>query len=35
LVHLTLWDQAVEPVPAWADSTAPVPEFVFNQRLSW
>jgi hypothetical protein len=29
-----LWDQAAEPVPHWADSPAPVPEFVFDQRLS-
>ena len=29
-----LWDQAAEPVTDWADSPAPVPEFVFDQRLS-
>jgi len=30
-----LWAQAAEPVAHWADSPAPVPEFVFDQRLSW
>ena len=30
-----LWDQAAEPVAHWADSPAPVPEFVVDQRLSW
>ena len=30
-----LWDQAAEPVNGWADSPAPVPEFVFDQRLGW
>ena len=29
-----LWAQAAEPVAHWADSPAPVPEFVFDQRLS-
>jgi len=24
-----------ETVAHWADSPAPVPEFVFDQRLSW
>ena len=28
-----LWDQAAEPVAHWADSPAPVPEFVFDQPL--
>lgn len=30
-----LWDPAAEPVARWDDSPAPVPEFVFDQRLSW
>jgi hypothetical protein len=30
-----LWDPAPDPVAHWADSPAPVPEFVFDQRLSW
>jgi len=30
-----LWDQAAEPVAHWADSPAPVPEYVFDQRLGW
>ena len=30
------WDQAAaEPVPDWAEAPAPVPEFVFDQRLGW
>ena len=28
-----LWDPAAEPVTGWADSPAPVPEFVFDQPL--
>ena len=28
-----LWHQAAELLPDWADSPAPVPEFVFDQRL--
>ena len=28
-----LWDQAAEPVNGWADSRAPVLEFVFDQPL--
>ena len=30
-----LWDQAAEPLAHWADSPAPLPEFAFDQRLSW
>jgi len=30
-----LWDPAAEPLPEWGDSPAPVPELVFDQRLSW
>ena len=30
-----LWEQAAEPVAHWQDSPAPVPEFVFDQRLGW
>ena len=30
-----LWDQAPEPLANWDDAPAPVPEFVFDQRLSW
>jgi hypothetical protein len=30
-----LWDSAPEPPPDWAASSAPVPEFVFDQRLGW
>ena len=30
-----LWDPAPEPVAHWADSPAPVPDFVFDQRLGW
>ena len=30
-----LWDQAAEPVAHWDDSPAPVPEYVFDQRLGW
>ncbi len=30
-----LWDQAAEPAAHWADSPAPLPEFVFDQRLGW
>ena len=28
-----LWDRTPEPVADWADSPAPVPEFVFDQPL--
>jgi hypothetical protein len=28
-----LWDQAPEPLANWDDAPAPVPEFVFDQRL--
>jgi hypothetical protein len=28
-----LWEQALEPLPHWQDTPAPVPEFVFDQRL--
>jgi hypothetical protein len=28
-----LWEQL--PQPQWDDTPAPVPEFVFDQRLSW
>jgi hypothetical protein len=30
-----LWDQAPEPLATWDDAPAPVPEFVFDQRLGW
>jgi hypothetical protein len=30
-----LWDPVAEPVAHWADSPAPVPEYVFDQRQSW
>lgn len=30
-----LWDPAPEPVANWDEAPAPVPEFVFDQRLSW
>jgi hypothetical protein len=30
-----LWEQPAEPVAHWEDTPAPVPEFVFDQRLSW
>ena len=30
-----LWDQAPEPLANWGDAPAPVPEFVFDQRLGW
>ena len=30
-----LWDQAPEPLANWDDAPAPVPEFVFDQRLGW
>ena len=30
-----LWDSVTEPVPDWEDAPAPVPEYVFDQRLSW
>ena len=29
-----LWERAHEPVPDWAQAPAPVPEFVFDQRIS-
>jgi len=30
-----LWDPAPEPMANWDEAPAPVPEFVFDQRLSW
>jgi hypothetical protein len=30
-----LWEQAAQPLAHWEDAPAPVPEFVFDQRLSW
>ena len=30
-----LWDPAPEPLANWDEAPAPVPEFVFDQRLSW
>ena len=30
-----LWEQAPEPMGAWDEAPAPVPEFVFDQRVSW
>jgi hypothetical protein len=30
-----LWDPGAEPVVHWAEAPAPVPDFVFAQRLSW
>ena len=30
-----LWDQAPEPRANWDDAPAPVPAFVFDQRLGW
>jgi hypothetical protein len=30
-----LWEQAPEPMGNWDAAPAPVPEFVFDQRLSW
>jgi hypothetical protein len=30
-----LWDPVTEPVANWDHAPAPVPEFVFDQRLSW
>jgi hypothetical protein len=30
-----LWDPVTEPVLRWEDAPAPVPEYVFDQRLSW
>jgi len=29
-----LWDQAPEPLANWDAAPAPVPEYVFDQRLS-
>jgi hypothetical protein len=29
------WDLASELVATWDDTPAPVPEFVFDQRLGW
>jgi hypothetical protein len=31
---LPLWDPAPEPLANWDEAPAPVPEFVFDQRLS-
>jgi hypothetical protein len=30
-----LWEQAPEPMGNWDEAPAPVPEFVFDQRVSW
>jgi hypothetical protein len=30
-----LWEQAPEPMANWDEAPAPVPEFVFDQRVSW
>ena len=30
-----LWDPLAEPLASWDDAPAPVPAFVFDQRLSW
>ena len=30
-----LWDPAPEPLANWDEAPAPVPEFVFDQRLGW
>jgi hypothetical protein len=30
-----LWEQAAQPLAHWEDAPAPVPEFVFDQRLGW
>jgi hypothetical protein len=30
-----LWDQATAPPAHWDDAPAPLPEFVFDQRLGW
>jgi hypothetical protein len=30
-----LWDQVPEPLANWDEAPAPVPEFVFDQRLGW
>ena len=30
-----LWDHVAEPAPGWDAPPASVPEFVFDQRLSW
>jgi hypothetical protein len=30
-----LWEQAPETMGAWDEAPAPVPGFVFDQRLSW
>jgi hypothetical protein len=30
-----LWEQAPEPMGAWVEAPAPVPEFVFDQRVRW
>ena len=30
-----LWDLAHEPPADWGEAPAPLPEFVFDQRLSW
>jgi len=34
-VAVRLRDESAEFLPHWADSPAPVPEFVFDQRLGW
>ena len=30
-----LWDPAPKPMANWDEAPAPVPEFVFDQRLGW
>jgi hypothetical protein len=30
-----LWEQVPEPMGHWDEAPAPVPEFVFDQRLGW
>ena len=30
-----LWEQAPEPMVNWDEAPAPVPEFLFDQRVSW
>jgi hypothetical protein len=30
-----LWDLADEPPADWREAPAPLPEFVFDQRISW
>jgi hypothetical protein len=30
-----LWEQAPEPMGNWDEAPAPVPEFLFDQRVRW